>query len=272
MEKSRLDMYHAMNTILTRIQRRLETRPAMRLSPLRWATMVVPAAVLIVFDYLRHFVLPYSFLHGWAGFILLWILVLAGVMVFSQTVFMIIGWMEREVLHHNRELAMTAETATALGQTLELEQMLNVTLEKVLEVTGVEAGTVCVLDEAKRELVHLAYRGLPPEVIGPLHRAKLSQDPIGAEVVDTGKPVILSDLWLDPRVAEVAQKAGFRSCVSVPLKAEGKVMGVIALASRHERTFAPSEVSMLLSIGSQLGMAMQNAVLFEDLVRRNKEM
>ncbi|MDP2659590.1 MAG: GAF domain-containing protein, partial [Dehalococcoidia bacterium] len=84
--------------------------------------------------------------------------------------------------------------------------------------------------------------------------------------------VILSDLWLDPRVAEAARKFGLRSCVSVPLKAEGKVMGVIALASVHERTFAPSEVSMLLSIGSQLGMAMQNAVLFEDLVRRNKEM
>ncbi|MDP2743499.1 MAG: GAF domain-containing protein [Dehalococcoidia bacterium] len=244
----------------------------MRLSPLKWATMVVPAAVLIAFDYLRHFVLPFEFLHGWSGFLLLWGLALLGVLVFSQTVFTIIGRMEQQVLRHNRELEATASIATALGQTLKLQQVLEVALNKALDITGVQGGLVCVLDEVRQELVHLAHQGLPQEVLGPLNRAKLSMDPIGAQVVETGSPVILADLWKDPRVAEVAKRFGFRSSVSVPLKADGRVVGVIALASTRERRFSPSEVAMLLGMGSQLGMAVRNAVLFEDLVRRNREL
>ncbi|HLB13151.1 MAG TPA: GAF domain-containing sensor histidine kinase [Dehalococcoidia bacterium] len=238
---------------------------------LRWATIIVPAVVLIAFDYLRHFVLPFEFLHGWSGFLLLWGLVLAGVLVFSQAVFSIIGKMERQVLRHNKELEATAATATALGQTLKLQEVLEVALNKALDITGVQAGVVCVLDEVRQELVHLAHRGLSEEVLGPLNRVKLSMDPIGAQVVETGSPVIMRNLWDDPRVAEVARKAGFRSAVSVPLLAEGKVMGVIALASAQERCFSPSEVAMLLGIGSQLGMAVRNAVLFEDLLKRNRE-
>lgn len=237
----------------------------------RWIIMAVPAIILIAFDYLRHFVLPFDVLHGWTGFLALWSLALTGVLIFSQTVFAIIGKMEQQVLRHNRELEATAATATALGQTLKLKQVLEVALNKALDITGVQGGIVCVLDEVKQELVHMAHRGFPEELLGPLHRAKLSTDPIGSQVVETGNPVILADLWKDPRVAEVAKKLGFRSSVSVPLKADGRVVGVIALASARERRFSPSEVAMLLGIGSQLGLAVRNAVLFEDLLQRNRE-
>lgn len=164
--------------------------------------MAVPAVILIAFDYLRHFVLPFEFLHGWSGFLLLWGLALLGVLVFSQTVFTIIGRMERQVLRHARDLEGTAAVATALGHSLKLEQILQEALNKVLEITGVKACTICILDEARKELVHVAYRGLPEEVLGPLHRAKLSDDSIGSRVVETGKPVILTNLWEDPRVAD----------------------------------------------------------------------
>lgn len=239
---------------------------------LRWIIMAVPAVILIAFDYLRHFVLPFEFLHGWSGFLLLWGLALLGVLVFSQTVFTIIGRMERQDLRHARDLEGTAAVATALGHSLKLEQILQEALNKVLEITGVKACTVCILDEARKELVHVAYRGLPEEVLGPLQRAKLSEDSIGSRVVETGKPVILTNLWEDPRVADVAKKHGFRSAVSVPLMAEGKVVGVMALASTQERFFSHSEVAMLVGIGGQLGMAVRKAVLFEDLVRRNREL
>ncbi|MDP2936722.1 MAG: GAF domain-containing protein [Dehalococcoidia bacterium] len=239
---------------------------------LRWIIMAVPAVILIAFDYLRHFVLPFEFLHGWSGFLLLWGLALLGVLVFSQTVFTIIGRMERQVLRHARDLEGTAAVATALGHSLKLEHILQEALNKVLEITGVKACTICILDEARKELVHVAYRGLPEEVLGPLQRAKLSEDSIGSRVVETGKPVILTNLWEDPRVADVAKKHGFRSAVSVPLMAEGKVVGVMALASTQERFFSHSEVAMLVGIGGQLGMAVRKAALFEDLVRRNREL
>lgn len=244
----------------------------MGLGWLRWLTIVVPSVVLIAFDYLRHFVLPFGFLHGWTGFLLLWVLVLAGVLVFSQTVFKIVDMMQRQVLRHNRELEGTAAVATVLGHSSQLEQILQKALDKVLEITGVKACSICILDEARKELEHVVYHGLPEEVLGPLHRAKLSQDEIGRQVIETGKPVILTDLWEDPRVSEIAKKFGFRSAVSVPLMAEGKAVGIMALVSTHERFFSATEVAMLIGIAGQLGMAVRKAVLFDDLVRTNREM
>ncbi|MBI4320844.1 MAG: GAF domain-containing sensor histidine kinase [Chloroflexi bacterium] len=246
-------------------------RTGIRLSPFNWATVIVPAAVLIAFDYVRHFVLPISFMHGWSGLLMVWGLALAGVVAFSLGVSAITAKSEQEIRRRNRELEATAATATVLGQSLELEELLNVALEKVLEIMDVHAGTVCVLDEAAKELVHVAHRGIPLDVLGPLNRAKLAESPVGAEIVETGKPVVLNDLWADPRLAEKVRRAGFRSAVSVPLRAEGKVVGVLALVSNEERCFSPSEVAVLTSVGSQLGVAVRKAILFEDLVRRNIE-
>ncbi|MBI2906794.1 MAG: GAF domain-containing protein [Chloroflexi bacterium] len=244
----------------------------MGLTRLKWLTIVVPAVILVAFDYLRHFVFPYDYLHGWSGLLLVSLLALSGAAVFSHAIFVLIGRAEREVLRRNQELAATADVATALGQSLRLNEILKVALDKVLQMLAVEAGTVCVLDETKEELVHLVCQGMPPEVLAPLTRAKLSHDPIGSQVVETGQPAVLTNLWGDPRLATAAKKAGFRSAVSVPLKAEGKVVGVMAIVSVGQRSFSSSEVAMLIGIGSQLGMAVRNAVLFEDLVRRNREL
>ncbi|MBI2864785.1 MAG: GAF domain-containing sensor histidine kinase [Chloroflexi bacterium] len=240
------------------------------LSPLKWVAIVVPVLLLIAFDYVRHFVLPFSFLHGWSGLLIVWTMALAGVAVFILAIFAVMGKMERDRLRHYRELAAPASVASALGHSLKLEQILSVALDKVMKILDVQGGTVCVLDESRRELEHLAHRGIPPELLGPLNRVKLDGH-FHSSVVETGEPAVIEDLWEDPQVGARVRERGFRSLVVVPLSAEGKVVGVMALASTQKRLFSPSLITMLTSIGNQLGMAVRNAVLFQDQVRRSKE-
>jgi signal transduction histidine kinase len=54
----------------------------------------------------------------------------------------------------------------------------------------------------------------------------------------------------------------FHSYLGVPLKAKGKVIGVFSLLGEADRIFSNDEISLLTSIGEQIGVAVENARLY----------
>jgi signal transduction histidine kinase len=56
---------------------------------------------------------------------------------------------------------------------------------------------------------------------------------------------------------------GLRSIIGVPLTAKGRIVGGLVLNSRRERTLTPEEGSLLIAVGQQIGLAMENARLLE---------
>lgn len=243
----------------------------MNLGRLRWFAIALPVAFLAVFDYLRHRVL-YAELHSTAGTVLFYVVVTVAVAVFSFAVFGVIRRLEREVLDRNAQLTALNEIASAAAQNLELNELLEVALDRVLSVMGAEAGVICLLNIESDELVATCSRGFSPEIVERIRRQKVDDDPVGAQVVRTGCSVVLERLLDDPRTAEVARREGFRSAVSVPLMAEGEVAGVLALATKQQRRFLPRDLELLTGIGAQLGLAVRNAVLFSRSQQRNQEL
>jgi signal transduction histidine kinase len=61
----------------------------------------------------------------------------------------------------------------------------------------------------------------------------------------------------------VFKKEGVEMMVSVPLMAKGKLAGAIQLGSHAVRPFSSEEVSLLAAIGQQVGVAVENARLYE---------
>jgi signal transduction histidine kinase len=51
----------------------------------------------------------------------------------------------------------------------------------------------------------------------------------------------------------------------VPLKSKDRVLGVITMASKGRRPFSPQEVTILTAIGQQIGVAIENARLYEQV-------
>jgi two-component system nitrate/nitrite sensor histidine kinase NarX len=109
----------------------------------------------------------------------------------------------------------------------------------------------------------MSCQNIPEHLLGPLRKIKLSQDPVAAQVVDTGEHVYLHDMINDPRLSEQVRKSGFRSAFSLPLSSEGKVKGIMALVNRSVITFEPSQVEFLLTLGSQLAVAIEKSQLQE---------
>jgi two-component system sensor histidine kinase DegS len=164
----------------------------------------------------------------------------------------------------SRLRAINAVTAIVTGS-LELEQILNGALDKVLEVTGLDAGLIFSLEKQPQELILTAYRGVSKESAAEVNRLKLGEGFCG-RVAQSGEPMVVRDSSRDPRLTRLAvQQEGLRGQIIVPMKSKGEVQGVLAVATRQSRQFLPEELELITAIGNQIGVAIENARLYDNM-------
>jgi len=87
-------------------------------------------------------------------------------------------------------------------------------------------------------------------------------------VVQTGKPVLVSsaselEKFPSPWVRH-ALDAGIRSGCSVPLMFRGNILGVLGITSMQEGAFKREDVALLEQCATQIAIAVENAVNFEE--------
>ncbi|MBI2166241.1 MAG: GAF domain-containing protein [Chloroflexi bacterium] len=238
---------------------------------LRWVAIVLPILFLVGLDVLRHTVFAGA-LHSIPGFIGTNAVVIIAVVIFSYTMFTLIERLQREVVDRNRQLSVLNEIAKAAAAKLRLEELLQASLDHVLTSMRVDMGLICLVDLEKEEHSAVCYRGFSEEVVRRMSRAKLGDYPIASEVVRTGRPVVFEKVFQNPRVAEALRQQGIKSGISAPLKSEGQVNGILAIATRQERRFSATDEEYLEGIGGQLGMAIRNALLYEQSLLQNQEL
>ena len=172
--------------------------------------------------------------------------------------------MEAEVLKRNRELTALYSVASVLSRSLDLNDLLQVCLDRMLEAIGVETGGMLLLNP-KGEVSLGAARGMDAEfeaLFSPLQNDfKLLR-----QVMSGGDVIIMEDLsrlkQLDPtRLAHT----GYNSLVMGPLQAKSRIMGAFVLASKGGHRFVSADRELILSIGNQVGMALEVGELYATL-------
>jgi signal transduction histidine kinase len=173
---------------------------------------------------------------------------------------------DRETENLRKISALNAIAAT-VSQSLDLEEILNSTLEKVLEVMRIETGAIALVNEQAEELSFAVQRGFPE---GLLHEAAplRSGQGLTGRAAQSGGPILVEDISEEAGLSGVElemKEEGFRSFACIPLGAKEKVLGVMDIASHDLRQFSHQDVELLTSIGNQIGVAIDNARLFHDL-------
>jgi len=74
------------------------------------------------------------------------------------------------------------------------------------------------------------------------------------------------------RFRELALKQGLRSVVAISLQAKEQAFGVLLLGTPDGRRFTPAELRLLLALGHQIGMAVENSYLIQQTSRRSEEL
>ena len=167
---------------------------------------------------------------------------------------------ERE---HRVRLAAINYISSVVSQSLELKQILNSSIDSIIDVMNVDVVLIFLLDNEAGELALHAHRGVSDSFVHSVDRLKLGEG-LNGMVAQTGEPVFTKDASKDPRLTKTAvREEGIRFQIIVPLKSKGKVMGTICVAMHRRRQFNRDEMGLLAAIGNQIGVAIENARLYE---------
>ncbi len=245
-----------------------DARADARLKRLKWIAIIAPLAFLSVLHLLLHSVL--GLFHDVPGVLFLFGWVAVGIAIFSFAVFRVIGGLEQRILAQNRQLSTVNEIAAASAENLELGELLAVTLDRVLEVVRAEAGVIFLAGPDSEQLIAAHRRGLSAGLTNLIQSQGLRTEPVDTNATAAGPPIV--NLLASSQVREAARAEGVHHAVGVPLVAEGQVTAILAVGTKRERSFSPTQLKLLTSIGGQLGLAVRNAMLFADTTRRNQDL
>ncbi|MDP2931704.1 MAG: PAS domain S-box protein [Chloroflexota bacterium] len=167
------------------------------------------------------------------------------------------------IMSNEKRLAAINAISAVISRSLELDDVLAAAADKVLEVMNLEIALVYLLHEDTQELELKVCRGASDEYAAGLMRLKVGEG-FNGRVADSGEPMLVADASQDPRLTrEIVKREGIQALLIVPLKARGKVLGTISVSTRQSRQFQNEEVELLTSIGGQIGMAIDNARLYQ---------
>ena len=178
----------------------------------------------------------------------------------------------RELQRRNRELAAAAAIAEATStDQLDLEGTLERALEVVLDVTGLPAGWILLLPQVGGEPVFAGAARLPPDIVKGLSGFR-PPDCECKQVLASRRPLVVHPLHTDCPVCKLDLGNGrLATChATVPLLTRSEVLGVLNLASDDLVSFDEQDLTLLSAIGRQLGVAVENARLWEGLKQRDR--
>ena len=161
----------------------------------------------------------------------------------------------------NTELAALYNIAMSVGQTLKLPQLLEEILRQVPPVLDQEGGLIYLYKDDQLELAHQS------EVSG-LVRAIVDRQPwcqeALAQTVELGRAVEAAPS-APGRDGEQTEQMRL---VCLPLVARQHILGVLAVPILQHRTMRAQDRRLLETLGRQIGMAVENAMLYEELQER----
>ena len=165
---------------------------------------------------------------------------------------------------HEKKLATLHAISTAVNQSLDLQEVVNVAAEKLMGVVDIDAVLFFVLDKESGWLELKGYRGVSEEFAHGVDKLRLAEG-FNGWVAQTGEPLFIKDSALDPRLSrEVVKDEGLSSQFIVPLKSGDEVVGTLCMGVHRARQFTTDEKDLLRLIGVELGIAIQKARLYQE--------
>jgi signal transduction histidine kinase/putative methionine-R-sulfoxide reductase with GAF domain len=179
--------------------------------------------------------------------------------------------LQDELARERRTGIALREVGLALGTTLDLDQLLELILQKINDAVEGDRSTLYLMDERRSELVSRIAQGDEVRQI----RLKIGQG-IAGHVAQTSKTLLVNDPYGDARFnPELDLLSGYRtrSILAVPMKNHlGKTIGVIQVLNKKSGHFSDHDAIILAALSTQAAIAIDNSRLFLSVTQKNTEL
>lgn len=177
---------------------------------------------------------------------------------------------KEEVVRLNRDLSILNAISQTVNESIDLDEILNRSLDKIVEMTNIQSVGIYLLEEKSGELVYSAHRGFSMAFTKGLRRMKLGEGATG-KVALSGEALYIEDYPKYPEAIPFAIEEGLKSLGVIPLKSREKIYGTLNIALKEYHSFTPSSRHLFNSIGQIISGAMERAFLYSENVRHLEE-
>jgi diguanylate cyclase (GGDEF)-like protein/PAS domain S-box-containing protein len=189
-----------------------------------------------------------------------------------QVIFRDIGkerLLQQEVLFQNLKLTVLNSLSSAISKSLDLSEILSHSLRAIMDASGGLYGEMLLWEEDDYAFKIISYHGgniRPTESWLPLDSC-----PVAAQALK-GKPVLQQTLEGDRRLSQLLSGQEVVGAVAgVPLRSKNRVLGVMHLVIGARQLFPTFDFDFFTSIGNQIGMAAENALLFHRTAAQTRQ-
>jgi PAS domain S-box-containing protein len=169
-----------------------------------------------------------------------------------------------------------ARLARAMNETLDVTSVAERTVEAALGLFRARASGLR-LAAPDGALVGIAFGGAMKELFAVGHTIAAGPASVSGLAMMRGEAVWSDDAFSDSRlvlsddIRTRMQQAGDASVLAAPLRNKGQIIGALSIADRAGRCFSKTEADILQAFADQAVLAIENARLYEEARRRQRE-
>ena len=162
------------------------------------------------------------------------------------------------------KLTTLSELTELVSRIPDIKEVLDTVLRRAMMTVNARIGSIMLVDEKAEVLSVAATVGLGDDVTTgteiPLREG------IAGRVARSGETILGGDAEEDPHFAELkGAESGSTSFICLPLRAHERVIGVLTLSKKGDRTdFSEYDLKFLTTLLTHIGFAVENARLLKE--------
>jgi signal transduction histidine kinase len=165
----------------------------------------------------------------------------------------------------------------AISGVVELDELVGVTLDQMRSILQVKSGSLIILHH---ETEANYYTLTPYHHVGDIPNGSIQiaeASPIMQRLIAQRKPLLQFDIDYAPafRITIPEERTFFKNqhmAAYAPVVAQGEVIGILCAGNKaSDEAYQPQELEVLATIANQVGIALRNARLVDDLRRGQKD-
>jgi sigma-B regulation protein RsbU (phosphoserine phosphatase) len=167
------------------------------------------------------------------------------------------------------ELIVLNDLAVAAGKTLEVQDMLDIIVEKSIKAVKAEQGSILLVTEEKESPLKTLIRQAD-------QRSRMMTYRVGSHitgwVLTYQQPLLIEDLATDQRFKATEQeKKEIRSVLCVPIRFQGRLIGILMVTNKKTlEPFTSDDMRLLSIIAAQSGQFIRNSQLQQENLEKKR--
>jgi len=167
-------------------------------------------------------------------------------------------------------LGALASIAARISVYRDTRRLAQEAMQAIADLLPIKTAFLLLIDSGTNSLIlHEAYN-LPWEEVERYHHLLSWDECIEGEVVRGKEPVLVEDVSINNRAVHYPE--GTMSLGLIPLLVRDHAIGVLSVSTAIPHKLDQSDMEFLLTLGSQLGIYLENARLLEVLEENNKQL